>query len=141
MERAILSAYLGIPDPKPGDLKSINLKRSVDPEEWDEAKLGIAPMRNFFGGGRLMMENAVARLCLESVQDQLPQFAMWSGDLARPGQARSEPVDVGSAIWTRCLSVLLTGPIRHLGSARPEAYSPRSAGVWRDSGHGFVGLP
>jgi hypothetical protein len=48
-ERAALSHYLGIPDPRPQDLAGIDPTQPVDPEEWDEIIGGIAPTPSDMG--------------------------------------------------------------------------------------------
>ena len=74
LERALLSAYLGYPDPAPHELEGIDISETVDPDEWDESVQGIAPLPNIHGIDNLMLENAVARICLEPVAPELPQW-------------------------------------------------------------------
>ena len=75
IERALLSAYLRYPDPAPHELEGIDISETVDPDEWDESVQGIAPLPNLHGIDSLMLENAVARICLEPVAPELPQWA------------------------------------------------------------------
>ena len=75
LERALLSAYLGYPDPAPHELEGIDISATVDADEWDESVQGIAPLPNIHGVDNLMLENAVARICLEPVAPELPQWA------------------------------------------------------------------
>jgi hypothetical protein len=91
-ERALLAAYLGYPDPAPHDLEGIDITKAVDPEEWDESVQGIAPLPNLYDTDHLMLENAVARICLEPVAPELPQWASVSGGkvtLARQRRRRT----------------------------------------------------
>src|ERR671913_1224396 len=59
LERALLSAYLGYPDPAPNELEGIDISETVDPDEWDESVQGIAPLPNIHGIDNLTLENAV----------------------------------------------------------------------------------
>lgn len=74
-ERALLAAYLAYPDPAPHELEGIDITKPVDPEEWDESIQGIAPLLNCYESTEMMLENAVARICLEPVAPELPQWA------------------------------------------------------------------
>lgn len=74
MERALLAAYLQIPDPNPEDLVGLDPTKPVDPRTWSEHRDGIGPVASE-GDASLLVENAVARICLESVESQLPQWA------------------------------------------------------------------
>ena len=74
LERAILSAYLGYPDPAPHELEGIDISKHVNPDEWDESVHGIAPVPNLYETDHLTLENAVARICLEPVAPELPQW-------------------------------------------------------------------
>jgi hypothetical protein len=78
-ERAILAHYLGRPDPHPEDLAGIDPTAPVDPDAWNEATGGIVPRAGSFESDDLIVENAVARICLEAVQFRLPQWAAVSG--------------------------------------------------------------
>lgn len=75
IERALLAAYLGYPDPAPHELEGIDITDPVDPDEWDESVQGIAPLPSLYDIPHLMLENAVARICLEPVTPALPQWA------------------------------------------------------------------
>jgi hypothetical protein len=75
IERALLSAYLGYPDPAPQEIEGIDISQPVDADEWDESVQRIAPLPSLHDGNSLMLENAVARICLEPVARQLPQWA------------------------------------------------------------------
>jgi hypothetical protein len=89
LERAILSAYLGYPDPAPDELEGIDITKTVDPDEWDESVQGIAPLPNLYETNHLTIENAVARICLEPVAPELPQWLSVRDDrvtLARSGR-------------------------------------------------------
>lgn len=86
MERALLAAYLHVPDPNPKDLAGIDITRPV-PRRWSETRGGIGPRASELGSHALMLENAVARICLESIQNDLPQWAVLrdgSVELGRP---------------------------------------------------------
>ena len=92
MERALLSRYLKKRDPRPGDLRGMDVKRPV-PEGWDEQESGVGPRENGHGGFDLMIENAVARICLAAVDEQLPRWASVGFDgnvtLGRPHRMRT----------------------------------------------------
>jgi hypothetical protein len=75
LERALISAYLGYPDPAPHELEGIDITETVDPDEWDEGVHGIAPLPNLHDIDHLTLENAIARICLEPVAPTLPQWA------------------------------------------------------------------
>jgi hypothetical protein len=92
LERAILAAYLGYPDPAAHELEGIDITKTVDPDEWDESVKGIAPLPSLYGGDHLTLENAVARICLERVAPRLPQWACVSNGkvtLARKRRRRT----------------------------------------------------
>ena len=59
VERAVLSKYFGLEDPAPQDLAGIDVSKPVDPEDWDEAAHGIAPLPSEVEDENLMLENAV----------------------------------------------------------------------------------
>src|SRR6187399_2179006 len=63
MERAVLAAYLQIPDPRPDDLRGLDPTKPV-PSRWSERSRGIGPQRSAVNSSRIV-ENAVARICLE----------------------------------------------------------------------------
>jgi hypothetical protein len=73
VERAVLSKYFRIKDPWPRELAGIDVSTPVDPDEWDEGAKGIAPLPSEIYE-RFMLENAVARICLQAVQENLPQW-------------------------------------------------------------------
>lgn len=75
IERALLSAYLGVPDPKPADIAGVDVTKPV-PDDWNETRNGTGPRASERGSNALMLENAVARICLESAQRSLPQWAV-----------------------------------------------------------------
>ena len=75
MERAVLSAYLRVADPRPEDLRGLDPTKPV-PRRWSERKHGIAPQRSEIGSNHLILENAVARICLASIANDLPQWAV-----------------------------------------------------------------
>lgn len=78
IERAALAKYLGFKDPAPDELSHVDLSATVDPDEWDQDELGIAPLASETDYDALMLENVVARICLETVQHRLPQWALVS---------------------------------------------------------------
>jgi len=86
-ERALLARYLGIPDPSPSDLGEIDGSGPMDPETWNEAKAGIAPLESETGNNDLMIENAVR--CRGNRRSDGAQ--MGDGGLARNKRARREP--------------------------------------------------
>lgn len=67
IERAVLSAYLQTPDPQPADVAGIDIANPV-PDTWNETRDGIGPRGSELGSHQLMLENAVARICLECAQ-------------------------------------------------------------------------
>ena len=90
MERAVLAAYLQIPDPRPDDLRGLDPTKPV-PSRWSERSHGIGPQRSALDSTR-MVENAVARICLESVDAQLPQWASISnGEVVLGRRTRRAP--------------------------------------------------
>jgi hypothetical protein len=117
LERALLAAYLGYPDPAPHELEGVDITTPVHPEEWDDAIQGIAPLLNCYGSSDLMLENAVARICLEPVAPELPQWASISNGqvtLARKRRRRTA-----------------------LRSHRPRRPNHLFTINWADSGPGF----
>ena len=117
IERALLSAYLRYPDPAPHELEGIDISETVDPDEWDESVQGIAPLPNIYGIENLMLENAVARICLEPVAPELPQWA----------SIRDGEVTLGRARRRRTA----------LRSHRPRQPKYLFTINWADSGPGF----
>jgi hypothetical protein len=90
IEQAILATYLGRLADLPGEIQQLDARATVNPETWDESKQGIAPLEPCVcgdGGRELTLANAVARICLQNIQCDLPQ---WAGvDLeGRPTVAR-----------------------------------------------------
>jgi hypothetical protein len=119
IERAVLAKYLQIPDPRPDDLADLDPTRPV-PRRWSERRDGIAPQRSETGSNHLVVENAVARICLEPIANELPQWAaIANGSIVR-GRARSRsrsnrrlaPVHLLTVNWGD------SGP----GFSWPEAY-------------------
>lgn len=91
IKRALIAAYLGYPDPAPHEIEGIDIHETVDPDEWNESVKGIAPLENHHGGQEMMLENAVARICLEPVAP-LPTWASISNGKvtrARPRRRRT----------------------------------------------------
>ena len=75
IEHAVLAEYLGRNDLLARSAQGIDPRRTVDGETWDEARHGIAPLPNLYGGDNHAIENAVARIALQEIQDRLPQWA------------------------------------------------------------------
>jgi hypothetical protein len=117
VERAVLSKYFRIKDPWPRELAGINVSTPVDPDEWDEDANGIAPLRSDIYE-RFMLENAVARICLQAFQASLPQWIGWTG----VGREISEdPPALRRTVRVRHLFTINwadSGP----GGSWPEAY-------------------
>lgn len=90
-ERAVLGTYLGFTDPAPIDLADIDVLAPVDPEQWDESIGGVAPLASETGSDRLMLENAVARICLQPIRKRLPEWASISAGTVTLGRRRSPP--------------------------------------------------
>lgn len=72
MEHAILAEYFKRPDLLPDIVKGTDPYRPVDTQTWDESLQGIGPHSSW--SEKYKIENAVARICLSSVQDRLPQW-------------------------------------------------------------------
>ena len=120
-ERALLAAYLGYPDPAPAELVGIDITQPVDPDDWDAAASGIAPILSLYKSDALMLENAVARICLTAIDAKLPQWASLSRGRVTLGRkpARADrtrrhprPVHLFTINWAD------SGP----GFSWPEAY-------------------
>lgn len=88
-ERAVLANYLGLADPAPLDLANIDISVPVDPDEWNEATGGIAPLASDTHNDDLMLENVVARICLQPVERRLPPWAVISGGEVSRGREQS----------------------------------------------------
>jgi hypothetical protein len=120
-ERAVLSHYLGIRDPRPQDLAGIDPTQPVDPEEWDETIGGIAPMPSDTDYEELMVENAVARICLLAVQGRLPAWACVSEGRVTEARRRHRTRKVARLLASQHLFTINwadSGP----GFSWPEAY-------------------
>lgn len=115
IERAALAKYLDFNDPAPAELSEVDLTETVDPDEWDQETLGIAPLASPMGDETLQLENVVARICLESVQHSLPQWAL----------VRDASVTLGRRV-TKARSL-----VRDLESRRLFTIN------WADSGPGY----
>jgi hypothetical protein len=122
VERAVLSKYFDLKDPRPRDLSGIDVSTPVDPDEWDEASQGIAPLPSDIYEN-YMLESAVARICLQGAQERLPQWFASGAD---------GHVVQGRAISGRRPARRRTVRVRHLftinwatsgpGFSWPEAY-------------------
>lgn len=123
IERAVLATYLNHPDAAPQELAGIDVTAGLDPELWDEDAHGIAPLTSETGYNSLIVENAVARICLQSIQAKLPQWAVsndgrWSFARRRsrrkgaPAPRRLQPFPLFTINWAD------SGP----GFSWPEAY-------------------
>ena len=120
MERALLAAFLRVPDPQPCDLTGIDVTRPI-PRRWSERRDGIGPRLSELDSNSLMLENAIARICLESISDQLPQWAVvHDGDvtLARPRRRVARRLRALSPVHLFTLNWADSGP----GFSWPEAY-------------------
>ena len=91
VEMAVLATYLGRRDLLPEQAAAIEAREVHDPEDWNEERDGIAPLRGAasYNGRIYSLENAVARICLSGVQDSLPRWRTGSG--------------TGSAVLTRTI--------------------------------------
>lgn len=78
LERAAIARYLAREDPHPQDLAGVDPTSPVDPDEWDERTGGLAPLSSETGANGLIVENVVARICLEAVSLRLPQWGVVS---------------------------------------------------------------
>jgi len=77
VEHALLAKYLGLPELLPEWAKGVNLEE-FPVEDWDEAEGGIAPLGSV--DDHNVLENAVARIALAPVQNELPQWAAYDDD-------------------------------------------------------------
>ena len=73
-EHALLAEYLKLPTPLPDWAKGVDLGK-FPLEDWDESEGGIAPLGPI--GDHNVLENAVARIALAPIQEQLPQWAAY----------------------------------------------------------------
>jgi hypothetical protein len=120
MERAILSAYLHVPDPHPDDIAQLDPTKPVPPR-WNEHRHGIGPQRSEIQLDNLMLENAVARICLQSVADDLPRWASISNGavtLGRPAVAPRVSSNGLAPVHLLTIPWADSGP----GCSWPEAY-------------------
>ena len=132
IERAALAAYLDFIDPAPQDLKGVDptlpaVARSaevgdpVDRDEWDEDANGIAPLPSETDNDDLMLENVVARICLETIQHRLPQWASVSEACVTLGRRVTRKRGLVRSLQPRYLFTINwadSGP----GFSWPEAY-------------------
>lgn len=120
IERAVLAKYLQIPDPRPADLRNLDPAKPV-PRRWSERRNGIAPQPSETGSNGLIIENAVARICLESIANELPQWAaIGNGTIVR-GRAvarRKSPARHPAPVHLVTINWGDSGP----GFSWPEAY-------------------
>jgi hypothetical protein len=72
IEHAILCEYLKRPDFLPDSAGNINPRETVDWKSWNERVWGIAAHRGLHD--KYIIENAVARICLADIQDELPKW-------------------------------------------------------------------
>ena len=75
IEHAVLATYLSRRDLLPAGARELDPRSTVDPDTWDEAANGIAPLDGAEFAEDLVVENAVARIALQAIQDRLPQWA------------------------------------------------------------------
>jgi hypothetical protein len=121
IERAALSAYLRFIDPAPQELEHVEPTDPVDRDEWDHDANGIAPLRSETDNDDLMLENVVARICLETIQHRLPQWASVSHARVTLGRRVSRKRDLVRDLRPRYLFTINwadSGP----GFSWPEAY-------------------
>lgn len=122
-EVAIIGKYLGMADLLPKEIQRLEPDALELKEElWDEAANGIALHFADGGGTELALENAVARICLQNVQEQLPQWAACVGDRWVEGRslkpAEKLPLRVLSPLHLFTINWADSGP----GFSWPEAY-------------------
>jgi len=120
IERAVLAKYLDAVDPRPADLRTFDVSKPV-PARWSEQKNGIGPRRSEFGGKRLMLQNAVARICLESVAAELPQWAEVRDGVAITGRPLAPAATRGRAL-APCHLLTINWADSGPGVSWPEAY-------------------
>jgi len=120
IERAVLAKYLDAVDPRPADLRTFDVSKPV-PARWSEQKDGIGPRRSAFGSKRLMLQNAVARICLEAVAAELPQWAEVRDGVVITGRPLAPVTTRGRALAPRHLFTINWADSRP-GFSWPEAY-------------------
>jgi hypothetical protein len=87
VEHSLLAKYLGLPALLPEWAKGSN-PEEFPVEDWDEAAAGIAPLGSV--DDHNVLENAVARIALAPVQNELPQWAAYHGDQTLLGRTIRE---------------------------------------------------
>lgn len=82
-------------EPPPAERGVVDWRAALefDEDEWDEARLGVRPKYSAALDARHALDNAVARLCLEDVREELPSL-MYSRRAApaRRGVLRAAPM-------------------------------------------------
>lgn len=75
VELAVLATYLRRRSLLPKRIATIDARRTYKPGEWDEEQDGIAPVEGTaYDSYQRALPNAVARICLSGIQDELPQW-------------------------------------------------------------------
>lgn len=103
IEQVALATFLNRRDELPDAVQKLNVHQTVDPDTWDESKNGFAPVEPCCDdfGNELTLQNAVARICLQNLQCQLPQWA--SGDRKTRELVFTRKTRKASALPTRVL--------------------------------------
>jgi len=86
-ELVILAHYLGKRGVLPVELRATPLPKPVASHEVDERNTGIVLQLDASGEkSELTIPNAVARICLASIQDELPQWGVYDGETVKFGR-------------------------------------------------------
>jgi hypothetical protein len=120
IERAVLSKYLQVPDPRRSDLTDLDPSKPA-PRRWSERRDGIAPQRSETGSNDLIVENAVARICLEPIANELPQWAAIRNGSIERGRPLTRPTLRGRNLAPLHLLTINWGDSGP-GFSWPEAY-------------------
>ena len=124
IELAVLATYLKQRGLLPDQIAAINAEEPRDPEDWDEEQDGIALIENpVFGGTEYALENAVARICLSGIQEDLPQWAAVneSGALL-PARKIKSPLDLPPRILLSEYLFTINWAYSIFGDSWPDAY-------------------
>jgi hypothetical protein len=83
VEHALLAEYFRMPGLLPEWAGGVDLGE-FPLDDWDESEGGIAPLGSV--GDRNVLENAVARIALAPIQEQLPQWAAYDSQQVIPAR-------------------------------------------------------
>jgi hypothetical protein len=129
----LLAEYLGRRDTLPASLHDPKALNPV-PKDWDEAKQGIgihegAPWA-CQDATRYALSNAVARICLSTIQEHLPQFAVCRGDEVKLGRKIKELRELPERILLPLPLFTINWANTAPGLCWPEAYHVTHLPEW-----------